>query len=48
MEQPAEGTFTALWRYQLTEDEIYDGLRRSGVRRAGPTRDWLQTAVLGW
>ena len=47
MEQPAEGTFTALWRYQLTEDEIYDGLRRSGVRRAGPTRDWLQTAVLG-
>lgn len=47
MEQPAEDTFTALWRYQLTEDEIYDGLRRSGVRRAGPARDWLQTAVLG-
>ena len=37
---------TIEWRYKLTEDEIYNGLRRSGVRRAGPSRDWIQTVVL--
>lgn len=46
MDGRKEAGFAAEWRYKLTEDEIYDGLRRSGVRRAGPTRDWVQTVVL--
>lgn len=46
MEQREKAEFAAEWRYKLTEDEIYDGLRRSGVRRAGPARDWVQTIVL--
>lgn len=47
-EQPEAGTPVpeATWIYTLSEEEIYQGLRRSSVRRAGPVSDWVRTGIL--
>ena len=36
----------AVWEYTLQEEEIYQGLRRSSVRKAGPVSDWVRTIIL--
>lgn len=36
----------AIWTYTLSKEEIYQGLRRSSVRRAGPVSDWVRTGIL--
>lgn len=36
----------AVWDYTLSEEEIYNGLRRSSVRRVGPVGSWVRTAIL--
>ena len=36
----------AVWKYTLSEEEIYQGLRRSTVRKAGPVSDWVRTGIL--
>ena len=36
----------ATWIYTLSEEEIYQGLRRSSVRKAGPVSDWVRTGIL--
>ncbi len=36
----------AIWRYTLTEEEIYAGLTCADTRRRGKGRPWLQSVVL--
>lgn len=36
----------AEWQYILTEEEIYEGLKNSTSRKAGPARNWVQTILL--